>query len=97
MQRLHLQVHENYSTKLFTKNDSLIKKELIQRLHLKVHNKNTRTRGDICSNPKITAVELRQLTKRRIFFPPTPLIFIKLREKLLNMSITGDYLDTTEH
>ena len=83
------------SWKLFNK--TLHKKWFSHQKGTYPHNKNTRTRGDICSNPKITAVELRQLTKRKIFFPPTPLIFIKLREKLLNMSITGDYLDTTEH
>ena len=86
-------IQENSSQKMILSS----KRNLSSVYILKVHNKNTRTRGDICSNPKITAVELRQLTKRKIFFPPTPLIFIKLREKLLNMSITGDYLDTTEH
>ena len=86
-------IQENSSQKMILSS----KRNLSSVYILKVHNKNTRTRGDICSNPTITAVELCQLTKRKFFFPPTPLIFIKLGEKLLNMSITGDYLDTTEH
>ena len=86
-------IQENSSQKMILSS----KRNLSSVYILKVHNKNTRTRGDICSNPTIMAVELRQLTKRKIFFPPTPLIFIKLGEKLFNMSITGDHLDTTEH
>ena len=86
-------IQENSSQKMILSS----KRNLSSVYILKVHNKNTRTRGDICSNPTIMAVELRQLTKRKTFFPPTPLIFIKLGEKLFNMSITGDHLDTTEH